>query len=245
MDALEFVRLTHNEEESMDTMKPLNIAHSYTSISTYDTCPKQYYAKYVSKEVKFQPTEATLYGDRMHKAMEFRLRDKTPLPPEFLGLESVAAAVEAMPGTLLVEESFAITREGENTTFFGSNVWLRGKGDATIFNAAKASLAVFDWKTGKPVKDELQLHIMTALAKRRYPQAETIRTAFVYTKTGEIEKEVIRSETVPEIEQNIANKIHRIEVAHEKNLFPPQPSGLCKNWCQVTSCQFHGKGRYG
>lgn len=241
----EFTHLTYNEEASMDTIKPIKIAHSYTSIDTYNTCPKQYHAKYVTKEVKFQPTEATLYGDRMHKSMETRLRYQTALPEEFAGLEATARSIEAIQGELRVEEPLAITRDWAPTTFFGSNVWVRGKGDVTIYNKDKQRLFVFDWKTGKPVKDMLQLEMMAMLGVRRYPAAQEVRAVFVYTKTGDIEKEKFSIDDIKAIEQKVEQKIIRIETAHEKNLFPPQPNGLCKSWCQVTSCQFHGKGRYG
>ena len=53
---------------------------SPTSVSTFNTCPKQYQAKYITKEVTFQPTEATERGTRWHKQLEDRLRDKLALP---------------------------------------------------------------------------------------------------------------------------------------------------------------------
>ncbi len=42
---------------------------SPTSLGTFLTCPRQFQAKYITKEVVFQPTEASLFGDRGHKGL--------------------------------------------------------------------------------------------------------------------------------------------------------------------------------
>lgn len=240
-----YCAVKRGEEEDMDTLRPDTIAISHTSLSTYQTCPKQYHAKYITKEVKFTQTEATIYGNRMHEAMEKRLRDKTPLPPEFLALEDTAVAVEQMKGTLMVERELAVTRDLVPTQFFASDVWLRGKADVIVFNQETGLLRVFDWKTGKPKKEMQQLKIMALAAFYTLTGVKKIRVAFVYTKTGDVDQEEFSSESIPEIVAELKQETGRLEVAHRNNLFPPQPNGLCKNWCQVTSCQFAGKGRYG
>lgn len=218
------------------------IAISHTSLSTFQTCPKQYHAKYITKEVKFTQTEATIYGNRMHEAMEFRLKDKTPLPAEFETLESVAQAVEKMQGELMVERELAVTRELSKTKFFGHDVWLRGKADVMVFNSSTGLLSVYDWKTGKPKEDMQQLKIMALAAFYSIPGIQKVRVAFVYTKTGTVDVRHWTAADIPEIVADIRYETTRLEVAHEKNLFPPQPNGLCRQWCEVKSCQFHGKG---
>jgi hypothetical protein len=244
-DLFDYVALKRGEDEDMDTLQPKTIAISHTSLSTYQTCPKQYHAKYITKEVKFTQTEATIYGNRMHTAMEFRLRDKASLPEEFLTLEPLAAATEAIKGALMVERELAITAALDTTTFFGSNVWLRGKGDAMIFNAETGRLTIFDWKTGKPKKEMQQLKIMAVAGFYNIPGVKSVRVAFVYTKTGDVDREDFTAAQIPELVAELRQETNRLEVAHEKNLFPPQPNGLCKSYCSVVSCQFAGKGRYG
>lgn len=244
-DAFAYCSLSRGEEGSMDTLHSNTIAISHTSLSTYQTCPKQYHAKYITKEVKFQQTEATIYGNRMHEAMEHRLRNKTPLPEEFASLEGVAATVEHMKGNLMVEMELAITRDLTPTQFFAKDVWLRGKADVMVFDTETGALRIFDWKTGKPKKEMQQLKIMALAAFYSLKYVKKIRVAFVYTKTGDVDAQDFTAEQIPEIVAEVQQETNRLEKAHDNNLFPPQPNGLCKNWCQVTSCQFAGKGRYG
>lgn len=241
-DAFAFCMPTRQEDDHMDTVEPDTIAISHTSLSTYQTCPKQYHAKYITKEVKFQQTEHTIYGNRMHEAMEHRLRSKTPLPEEFAALEDTALAVEQMKGHLMVEMELAVTRDLEPTQFFAKDVWLRGKADVIVFNPETGLLCIFDWKTGKPKKETQQLKIMALAAFYSLKGVKKIRVAFVYTKTGDVDREEFTVEQIPDIAGELRHETNRLEVAHGKNLFPPQPNGLCRQWCQVTSCQFHGRG---
>lgn len=245
MDAHAYCSPLRGEEGHMDTLRPDTIAISHTSLSTYQTCPKQYHAKYITKEVKFQQTEATIYGNRMHEAMEFRLKKKTPLPEEFASLEATAVAVEQMKGQMMVEMEVALNRSLLPTSFFSSDVWLRGKADVMVFNKETGALRIFDWKTGKPKKEMQQLKIMAVAAFYSLENVKKIRVAFVYTKTGDVDSQDFTAEQIPEIVAELRQETNRLEKAHENNLFPPQPNGLCKSWCQVTSCQFAGKGRYG
>ena len=46
------------------------MSQSHTSMSCFATCPRQYEAKYVTKEVKFEQGEAAAWGDEVHKALE-------------------------------------------------------------------------------------------------------------------------------------------------------------------------------
>ena len=54
---------------------------SYSSATTFEKCPKQYYHLYVAKDIKQDPnTEHFLYGNEVHKACELYVKSATPLP---------------------------------------------------------------------------------------------------------------------------------------------------------------------
>ena len=55
-------------------------AQSPTSLQTFLTCPKQYHAKYITKEVKFEQNVHAVFGDLVHKSLENYLKHKEPLP---------------------------------------------------------------------------------------------------------------------------------------------------------------------
>ena len=53
-------------------------AWSFSSIKTFEQCPKKYYHLKVAKDFKEQETEAMHYGTRFHEAAEFYIKDGTP-----------------------------------------------------------------------------------------------------------------------------------------------------------------------
>ena len=55
-------------------------AWSYSMLTAFETCPHQFYRVRVLKDVVEEQGEAALWGDRVHKALENRVRDQEPLP---------------------------------------------------------------------------------------------------------------------------------------------------------------------
>ena len=218
---------------------------SPTSIGTFETCPRQYQAKYITKEVVFTQSEASMYGDRMHKGMEKRLLHKEPLPSEFTPLEPIATAIKAMPGKLWVEHSVSFTQNYEPTDW--RNRWVGSKIDICVLDLASVIrpgyARILDWKTGKPRSDYLQLTINAIGVFANMPTVQHIRAAYVYTKTGQLSpKQDYTRDKLPALQASLTQRVERIRIATETGNFPPQPSGLCHGWCDVMACP-HNKSR--
>ncbi len=45
---------------------------SYTFLNTYDICPKQAFHRYVLKDIKFEGSDASRWGNTVHDAMDKR-----------------------------------------------------------------------------------------------------------------------------------------------------------------------------
>lgn len=231
-----------SDEEGVDTLDPKRIVHSHSSIDNFATCATQYQAKFITKTVVFVGSEHTAYGNRVHTALELRLRDGVPLPVEFVELEKMCVNLLAIEGEKLVEKKLAINDDIQSVSYWDKEgAWFRGKGDLTILQPHKRRIMTFDFKTGKPKKDKKQLERMALLTRRNFPNVEidTVKSTFIYTKTGDVDSETI---FVDELEDRVVaelkHDIARVEAAIAKNEFPPTPSGLCNGWCEVQSCKF-------
>jgi hypothetical protein len=241
--AFDFCSLTTDEENNMDTTQPKAIAHSHTSLDTFKTCPRQYQAKYVTKEVKFKETVATIYGNRVHEELEMRVKNKTPLSAESAALESMVQAIESMTGVKEAERSLAIDHEYKPVQFFSPLTYLRGKADIMVHNEDEGSLFVGDYKTGKRKNDPAQMETLTVLAFHTIPGIKKVKTAFIYTKIGEIDDGRYEASDIPALVARIKLRTDRVEEAVKANTFIPTPNGLCREWCDVVKCQYHGKGK--
>ena len=65
-------------------------AWSYSSLGAFETCPWRWYLTKISKEIVEPQTDATLWGNRVHKAFEHRISNGTPFTPELEGYANTA-----------------------------------------------------------------------------------------------------------------------------------------------------------
>ena len=209
----------------------MSFAWSYSQLTSFETCPRRYYLLSVAKTVKEPQSDELLYGNRVHKAMENRLKTGEPLPGSMMTLEPYAQAVIAKPGQRLVEQKYAITDNFEQTTWFAKDVWARSVADAIVINGDK--LAVLDWKTGNKKPDSAQLRMSAAMMFHIYPYVQTVTTAFVWLKDKDITSETLTRNDLPEVWADLLPRVKRLEIARAENKFPPKPSGICRKWCPV------------
>ena len=212
-------------------------AWSYSSLTKFETCPRQYYAVRVSKEVTEPPTDATLWGNAVHKALELRVAEKKPLPKTMAQWEPLVNKIICKPGRVFTETKFALTKGYKLTTWFAKDVWVRGIVDIGIDAGKKA--VVLDWKTGKPKPDSEQLKLFAAFMFHSKPYMQQVSTGFVWLAHNKITKETYTREQLPEIWQEFLPRVRRLELAYEGNKWEPRPSGLCNGWCPHKKCEFY------
>lgn len=217
-------------------------AWSYTSLTAYETCPKQYYHLRVKKDFKDTPGEAAIWGQEVHKALELRVKDGTALPEGMTQWEGIAAKVAGTQGDTLTEQQLAINKDFQPTGWFAKDAWCRGVVDVAVVRDVKVT--ALDWKTGKRKPDSTQLKLFAGLLFAHYPKVEQVYTGFVWLKEKpgkQIDRDEFARSDVPDIWNEFLPRVRRLEVAYEKDSWPARPSGLCKNWCAVTSCEFNGR----
>lgn len=216
-------------------------AWSYSSLTAFETCPKRFYITRVAKLVREGETEATRWGNQVHKALEYRIRDGTPLPPIMATYEPIAARVSSMDGKVLTETEIALTSGFKETGWFASDAWVRGILDLTVVKDDRA--LILDWKTGKRKTASDQLRLFAALALAKYEHVDKVSTGFVWLKEKKTDKEHFSRDDVPGIWEEFSCRVRRLELAYENDNWPPKPSGLCRSWCPVgrSNCEFCGK----
>ena len=217
------------------------VAWSYSALSSFETCPWRYFKTKVEKSIIEPQTEATLWGNEVHKALEHRIKDARPLPAKMVQYEPIAAKIEAKGKgkTVATEQKLALTRDLRETTFFAKDVWLRSILDLSIETGTKA--VIIDYKTGKKNPDSQQLQLSAAVYFATRPWIDTITNTFLWLQTGETTTEVFQREQTHEIWQEFIPRAKRLEDAVAQGTFPQRPSGLCRSWCPVHTCPHNGK----
>ncbi len=209
-------------------------AWTYSQLAKFETCPRQFYHVRVAKDVVEPPTEATMWGEKVHTALEYRIKDGTTLPEGMTQWESFAAKLARMPGEKFCEQQMALSKDFTPTDW--KSAWTRGIADLLIKSGSH--VVVMDYKTGKrKITEQLMLYAGYAFAY--YPDVTTVTTGFVWLKDKKIDKEVFTRQDVPTIWNVFLPRVRKLELAYEKDAWPCRPSGLCRGWCPVKTCEFY------
>jgi hypothetical protein len=209
-------------------------AWTYSQLEKFETCPRQFYHVRVKKDWVEAPTDATRWGEKVHTAMENRVLYGEALPDGMNQWESIASKIVAMPGTKLVEQKMAVDSGFQPTDW--NSAWSRGIADVIITH--KDTAVVLDYKTGKRKPTE-QLMLYAGYAFAHYPEVQTVTTGFVWLKEKKIDKTPFHRSDISTIWLEFLPRVHKLEVAYEKDKWLARPSGLCNGWCPVKSCEFY------
>jgi hypothetical protein len=213
---------------------------SYSKLKNFDVCPKRHWHIDIVKNVKEEESEILQWGNEVHDKLAKRLDKKKPLPATMQDFERHCAGIEKMPGQLYVEQKYGLTEDFSPCTFFDSKVWYRGIGDVVVVAPPRA-LAI-DWKLGKVIDDSQQLALMAACIFGHYPEVDQVDTIFMWLKEDARTHQVFKRAEMPAMWNALMPRIKTYKYAVEHDIFPAKPGGLCKRWCPVDTCQYHGGG---
>lgn len=221
---------------------------SYSKLKNFRNCPKKHY--HVDLAPKGTPerfeegrSQALEDGEFIHTAMEKRCRDGIALPPAIADYEIEArkALDVTPPGSLVfVEEKAAIREDFSACGYFDKKVWLRMKIDFGKIVGNMASIR--DWKTGKIVEDSEQLALNAQWVFSAYPQVEVVVTRYVWLGQQADTRQDFERKDIVTLWNALWPELEAYKLAVNNMDFPPKPGGLCRNYCPVTSCPYHGKG---
>ena len=223
-------------------------AISYSQLSKYETCPKQYYHTTIRKDFKESFGEAAEAGKKVHKALELYIGKGKPLPSELrhLGEENIITKFKQIADSgraeILVEQQLAITEDFQPTSWFGKNVWFRAIIDLAIIRGERVTIV--DYKTGKrrtPL-DMSQLEICAAILSLVRPELTTFEVGFVWTtQKCKLDRTFLAKDDMKRVWNDVMPRDARLQHAVLHTEFPPEPSGLCKKHCPVTTCPHNGE----
>lgn len=210
-------------------------AWSYSSIKTFEQCPKKYFHLRVAKDVKDEPGEAADYGTAVHLAAEEFIRDGKPIPEKFAYIRPVVERLAALPGDKLAELKLGIRKDYSPCGFFDKDVWWRGIADLLVIDGHRAWCV--DYKTGKSARyaDTKQLDLLAGAVFSHFPEVMKIKSSLIYVVSGEL---IPKTHVITERSQYLSvfdQQIDQLDAAMENGVWNPKSGPLC-GWCPVTSC---------
>ena len=219
---------------------------SYSSLSQFITCPKQYEAHKVLKYIPFTDRTATIYGKDVHTAAEVYIRDGVAIPEKYNYIKSYLDTLNNIKGDKYCELELGIAlREGnyEECDFNADDRYWRGIADLVIVDEEDHKAYIIDYKTGKSAKyaDTKQLALLAAAVFLKYPTIKTIKGMLLFVVSKEIIKEDYEYDKRFAIFHKLKEVLMQREVAYGTGIFNTKPNGLCRQWCQATRCVHNGR----
>jgi len=218
---------------------------SYSGLSQFQTCPRQYYAHRVSKEVPFVSTPATEYGIALHSAAELYIKSQTSLPDEFTFIQPYLDRLLDLHGKKYTEFKMAMAikdREFQVCDYWDKSAWYRGIADLIITDTDRERAFLVDYKTSRSNQyaDTKQMALLAALIFLHFPRVKKVKSMLLFVKAGSVVKSDYEFDDRFKVFAYLNPDLKRLKAAYESDTWNPSPNNFCARWCAVTSCHHNG-----
>jgi hypothetical protein len=218
-----------------------NIAWSHSALKDFEGCQRRYYEIKVLKNYPFTETEATRYGNQVHEAIEFYIRDGKPIPPAYVQFKDTVDAMLKKSGRVIAEYEMALTKELKPCAWKAADVWARGIADILIVDDENMTAWVGDWKTGNnKYPDRDQLVLMSLMVFAHFPHIRKVNSALLFIVKNDMVKMSMTREEVHAHWWEYRERIARLEASYANDVWNPNQTPLC-GWCPVKTCEFNKK----
>lgn len=213
-------------------------AWSFSSLNDFLNCPRAYALKRVYKTVPVVETEQMRYGTECHLFLENRMVKKDALPAHLDWLEPMMVKVERSGGVPFAEIQMAVSNNLTPCGWSSPEAWCRGIVDGGVRYRDKT--VQYDYKTGKRKVSHDQLMLFAGLEFAHFPDVKTVKTGYIWLKERRIDTKEFSRADIPTIWGHFIPNVEKMVKAHDNNVFPPKPSGLCNPWCPATreQCEY-------
>jgi hypothetical protein len=220
-------------------------AWSYSSLKTFQQCPKKYYHLKVAKDVKDDGSEATVYGKELHKVAEDYIKDGTPIPERFAFIQKTVDALKNIPGEKHTEIELGVSNKNGKLNpcgFYDKEAWYRGIADLLIVNGDEGYLV--DYKSSKNAKyaDLKQLDLLAGAVFAHFPELKTLKSALIFVVSNEFVNKEHNSQHKLAYFEHVRFDLERLEKAMETGVWNAVSGPLC-GWCPVKTCQNYRERR--
>lgn len=215
------------------------VTWSYSSIKTFDQCPKKYYHLRVAKDVKDEGGPAAQYGTDVHKAAEDHVKSGVPIPPKFKYMEPVVTRLTALPGTKHTELRLGLRKTNTGYApcgFFDKDVWWRGVADFVAVDGRRGWSV--DYKTGKNARyaDPKQLDLVAGALFVHFPEVRKIKSGLAYVVSDEWIEKKHTADMRDAYLSVFDEQLNGLEEAEATGVWNAKTGPLC-GWCPVKTCE--------
>ena len=217
------------------------VTWSHSSLKDFEGCARRYHQVKIMKMYPFVETEATRYGNELHKAAELYVGEGTPLPKQFEFIQETLDALIKKPGRKLAEYKMTLREDLTPTEWFAKDAWVRGVADLLIIDDDNLTAWVVDYKTGNnKYPDRDQLRLMSIMVFKHFPHIRKVNSALLFVVKNDMVKHSMSVDEMDAEWWKYRERVSRIASCIDNDVWNPTRTPLC-GWCPCTGCEFHKK----
>lgn len=218
----------------------MSVVWSFSSLKTFQQCPKKYYHTKIAKDVVEPDTQATLYGRSVHTVAEEYVRDGAPIPKQYEYIKPYLDTLNAIPGEKHCELKLGLTENLEPCDFHAPNVWWHGIADFVVIDEEKGVAHSVDYKTSKSARfaDVAQLNYVAVGLFAKFPKIKKVKSALLFVVSNEFVRAVQFAEEADKYMERARQDVARIKAALNNEVWNPVSGPLCK-FCAVKQCEYN------
>ena len=213
---------------------------SYSSLTAYENCPHRYQQERILKVIPKVIYSEADEGVKKHAAIEHYLKGEQPLEDTALKKLVDNTLQHLAPSHFRYEHKLAITKDRQPCDWNDSHAYYRGILDVMYVDPKSNNGAIYDWKNGKVNEYSEQLKANALLVMAHYPHVTTVHTEYVWMRFNKTTQAKIFRDFSEPVWDKFKKRVDKLENALVSDNWPKRPSGLCKKYCPVTSCEHNG-----
>lgn len=213
---------------------------SYSSLTAYENCPFRYCQEKILKVIPRKVYAEANEGVQKHEAIELYLKGEKPMSDIVLRKLVDSTLRDLEHAHFKYEHKLAITKDRQPCEWDDPNCYHRGILDVMYVHPEQSSAYIFDWKNGKVNEYSEQLKANSICVMAHYPHVTTINTQYVWMKFGKVTAAKVFKDFSDSTWAKFVKRVDKLEDALVTDTWPKRPSGLCKKYCPVVSCEHNG-----
>ena len=211
-----------------------NFPLSFTSMDTFETCPRQFQHLYVLKDVKNEGSAATIRGAKCHKQIEDYITQGTEIT-DLVAQNAIPYINSIKAQDAKAEWTWGLTKDFEPCDFVAPDVAYHDTVNyLALLDGGRAF--VVEWEMDDTTDDFEQMDLFALATFIHHPDVLKIRGMYVWLKPNtHTKKDYTRADMDP-LKEQVRKKAQPILLRIERGEFPAKPSGLCLGRCPVKQC---------
>ena len=233
VEGVEGIEVTSLQSRSED-IQTITFPLSYSSISTFGTCPRQFQHLHVLQDVINESSAETIWGYECRKQIgDYITHGAGITEPVAQNAIPYLNSIKAQDAK--AEWKWGLTKDFEPCDFSAPDVAYYDTANyLALLEGGRAFVVA--WEMGDATDDFGKMDLFALATFIHYPDVQKIRGMYVWLKPNTHSKKDYTRADIEALKEQVQEKAKPVLRGVVRGEFPTKPSGLCRGRCPVKEC---------